>query len=140
MNEYEKEVFKTQKYNANAAYIYEATQLYHHRYCETCRIYRKPKASHCAVCNNCVEGYDHHCPVLNNCIGKRNLRAAIFLLISVCCFAVVSVDIGALVILKRPTFYRFFDDDCEVRPGLQLACGAILSIIQAIKICGFICF
>jgi hypothetical protein len=27
--------------------------------CETCHIWRPPKASHCSICNYCVKGFDH---------------------------------------------------------------------------------
>eukprot|EP01120_Amphizonella_sp_Union-15-10_P016372 TRINITY_DN8615_c1_g1_i2.p1 TRINITY_DN8615_c1_g1~~TRINITY_DN8615_c1_g1_i2.p1 ORF type:complete len:300 (+),score=5.43 TRINITY_DN8615_c1_g1_i2:85-984(+) len=52
------------------------------KYCDTCHIYRPPRASHCPTCNNCVLRFDHHCPWVGNCIGQRNYRFFITFLIT----------------------------------------------------------
>ncbi|KAJ2840889.1 Eukaryotic peptide chain release factor GTP-binding subunit [Coemansia sp. 'formosensis'] len=78
------------------------------KYCDTCRIYRPPRASHCRSCDNCVENEDHHCIWLNNCIGRRNYRYFYSLLFTVSMLALYIIAFS-LVRLIRP-IHQHYDD------------------------------
>jgi hypothetical protein len=99
--------------------------------CETCHIWRPPKASHCSICNYCVKGFDHHCHVLGNCIGVRTWRNFYFLLLFNCVYLTLSLAMSAtqiyLLSVELPELFAYL----ETQQTTLLSCslGGILVFV-----------
>ena len=63
-------------------FLYLLQNIHPLEMCPDCEVLRTPRSRHCAICNKCVERFDHHCPWLNNCVGVRNHNAFFVFLIS----------------------------------------------------------
>ena len=75
------------------------------KFCETCLVYRPPKASHCRYCDSCVMKFDHHCFWIGNCVGKSNYHDFFIFLSSIIIFLffkfVISIITGIYLVLNK---------------------------------------
>lgn len=67
--------------------------MYEYRYCNTCKILRPPKSSHCGRCDMCVMEFDHHCFFIGNCVGSRNIKYFLNFLVGLIVYALYVIPV-----------------------------------------------
>ncbi|GMH20237.1 hypothetical protein Nepgr_022078 [Nepenthes gracilis] len=76
------------------------------KFCNTCKLYRLPRASHCSICNNCVQRFDHHCPWVGQCIGLRNYRVFILFISTSTFLGIYVLSFSLINILSKGSKVR----------------------------------
>nr|CAG4649118.1 EOG090X01OT [Scapholeberis mucronata] len=108
------------------------------KFCFTCKIFRPPRASHCSICDNCVDGFDHHCPWIGNCVGRRNYRYFYSFIVSLAfmCVFIFACSVTHLVLLTRDD-RQFLDAVKESPASVLVAIICFFSVWSVLGLAGF---
>ena len=76
--------------------------------CPECKVIRSARSRHCAICNQCVERFDHHCPWVNNCVGRYNQKYFVLFLI----YVMLGESYGLTLFIGRAIFCNMYPGQC----------------------------
>lgn len=108
--------------------------------CPECEVIRSARSRHCAICNECVDRFDHHCPWINNCVGIKNHNAFLMFLLSIWLKIVfhLGVDIFSIVnVILNKEAISCVDKECNdycfngwcTNPYAAIGCAAVCIVI-----------
>ena len=128
------------KNKSNFLSMYDKTNA--NNICVKCIRIKKENTIHCAVCNLCIDDWDHHCFWLNSCITKNNMKIFTFFLISIFSFLITNIIFSIVFLIiyffennkERDEFIRaLFDNDIginlKLRKSLYLAIFFVVLIL-----------
>ncbi len=82
--------------------------------CPDCEVLRTPRSKHCAICNRCVERFDHHCPWTNNCIGIYNHNPYLVFIMSLLLDIILIVASSILMLADECEPKKNGNDKCPL--------------------------
>ena len=88
--------------------------------CPDCEVLRTPRSKHCAICNRCVERFDHHCPWINNCVGIHNHNTFLVFIVTLLLILALIIS-SSITMLANECFPQ--ENQADLCPLVEICIG-----------------